>query len=171
VLQAHALAAGKPDLWHALPARARPEGLKDIDATRLGRWVSTGQGSRSLSWRDGLDRRTLTLCATVLTARQGHLRSPIYLDFSRDGTSSKTDGAEAFGTRSSIVAQGNKAYNLAQYVNPELSSAFPKSGCWSRWLVWRQGSFGPEVIGNAQGASTSSIVQAVQYAVQHGPRS
>ncbi len=70
------------------------------------------------------------------------------------------------------MAQGNKAYNLAQYVNPDLGSAFPESGCWVKIVGVAPGAslLVLKVIGNAQGANTSSIVQAVQYAVQHGAK-
>lgn len=149
-----------------------PEGLQDINANKARAMGIDGSGVTVAVLADGLDPKNPDF---VRNAAYGQAGSPViaqYLDFSGDGTPAPTDGAEAFGDASSIVAQGNKAYNLAQYVNPDLSSAFPKSGCWVKVVGVAPGAslLVLKVIGNAQGASTSSIVQAVQYAVQHGAK-
>jgi subtilisin family serine protease len=149
-----------------------PEALQDVNANQARSMGIDGSGVTVAVVADGLDPKNPDF---VRNAAYGQAGTPViaqYLDFSGDGTAAKTDGAEAFGDASSIVAQGNKAYNLAQYVNPELSSAFPKSGCWVKVVGVAPGAslLVLKVIGNAQGASTSSIVQAVQYAVQHGAK-
>jgi hypothetical protein len=95
-----------------------------------------------------------------------------YQDFSGDGVAAKTDGAEAFGDASSIAAQGNKLYNLAQYANPDMASVLPKGGCWIKVVGAAPGSslLVLKVIGQSSGATASSVVQALQYAVQHGAK-
>ena len=149
-----------------------PEALKDINANQARAMGIDGSGVTVAVLADGLDPTNPDF---VRNAAYGQAGTPVitqYLDFSGDGTAAKTDGAEAFGDASSIVAQGNKAYNLAEYVNPDLKSAFPKSGCWVKIVGVAPGAslLVLKVIGNAQGANTSSIVQAVQYAVQHGAK-
>jgi hypothetical protein len=149
-----------------------PEGLNDINANQARAMGVDGSGVTVAVLADGLDPTNPDF---VRNAAYGQAGTPVvaqYLDFSGDGTAAVTDGAEAFGDASSIVAQGDKEYNLAQYVNPELSSTFPKSGCWVKIVGVAPGAtlLVLKVIGNAQGASTSSIVQAVQYAVQHGAK-
>jgi subtilisin family serine protease len=149
-----------------------PEGLADVNANQARSMGIDGSGVTVAVVADGLDPTNPDF---VRNAAYGQAGTPViaqYLDFSGDGTAAATDGAEAFGDASSIVAQGNKSYNLAEYVNPELSSAFPKSGCWVKVVGVAPGAslLVLKVIGNGQGASTSSIVQAVQYAVQHGAK-
>jgi subtilisin family serine protease len=172
VLHAHALAPASQICGTRSQPELDPEALKDINANQARAMGIDGSGVTVAVVADGLDPKNPDF---VRNAAYGQAGTPVisqYLDFSGDGTAAKTDGAEAFGDASSIVAQGNKAYNLAQYVNPDLASAFPKSGCWVKIVGVAPGAslLVLKVIGNAQGASTSSIVQAVQYAVQHGAK-
>ncbi len=50
--------------------------------------------------------------------RNGHSIFTDYQDFSGEGTSAPTAGAEAFGDASSIAAQGNQVYDLSTFVSP-----------------------------------------------------
>jgi len=172
VLQAHALAPASQICGTRSDPELDPEALQDINANPARAMGIDGSGVTVAVVADGLDPKNPDF---VRNAAYGQAGTPViaqYLDFSGDGTAAVTDGAEAFGDASSIVAQGNTAYNLAQYVNPDLSSAFPKNGCWVKVVGVAPGAslLVLKVIGNAQGASTSSIVQAVQYAVQHGAK-
>ncbi len=172
VLHAHAIAPASQICGTRSDPELDPEALKDINANQARAIGIDGSGVTVAVVADGLDPTNPDF---VRNAAYGQAGTPVitqYLDFSGDGTAATTDGAEAFGDASSIVAQGNKAYNLAQYVNPDLGSAFPKSGCWVKIVGVAPGAslLVLKVIGNAQGATTSSIVQAVQYAVQHGAK-
>jgi hypothetical protein len=172
VLHAHAIVPASEICGTRSDPELDPEALKDINANQARAIGIDGSGVTVAVVADGLDP---TNADFVRNAAYGQAGTPVitqYLDFSGDGTAATTDGAEAFGDASSIVAQGNKAYNLAEYVNPELGSAFPKSGCWVKIVGVAPGAslLVLKVIGNAQGAGTSSIVQAVQYAVQHGAK-
>lgn len=88
-----------------------------------------------------------------------------YQDFSGDGTTSSTSGAEAMGDVGSIAAQGRTSYDLSTYVNP----AHPlPDGCNIRIEGMAPGA---SVVAlkvfsnNLLTAPTSTIVQAVDYAV------
>ncbi|HEY0238479.1 MAG TPA: S8 family serine peptidase [Friedmanniella sp.] len=91
-----------------------------------------------------------------------------YQDFSGDGTTSSTSGAEAMGDVSSIAAQGRASYDLAAYVNP--SHPLP-AGCNIRIEGMAPGA---SVVAlkvfsnNLLTAPTSTIVQAIDYAVSVG---
>ena len=149
-----------------------PEALTDINANQARAMGIDGSGVTVAILADGLDPNNPDFVRNGAYGQAGTPAITQYLDFSGDGTKAITDGAEAFGDASSIVAQGNEVYNLAQYVNPALGVTFPESGCWVRIVGVAPGAsvLALKVIGNAQGANTSSIVQAVQYAVQHGAK-
>ena len=172
VLHAHTIAPATQICGTRSDPELDPEALKDINANQARAIGIDGSGVTVAVLADGLNATNPDF---VRNAGYGAAGTPVitqYLDFSGDGTAAKTDGAEAFGDASSIVAQGNKAYNLAEYVNPDLKPALPKSGCWVKIVGVAPGAslLVLKVIGNAQGANTSSIVQAVQYAVQHGAK-
>lgn len=88
-----------------------------------------------------------------------------YQDFSGDGTTSATSGAEAMGDVGSIAAQGRATYDLADFVNP----AHPlPAGC----NIHIEGMApGASVVAlkvfsnNLLTAPTSTIVQAIDYSV------
>ena len=85
-----------------------------------------------------------------------------YQDFSGDGTSAPTSGGEAFLDASSIAAQGNKVYDVNDYlVNP-----LPKP-CPIRILGMAPGVslVGLKVFGQNNATTTSAFVQAIDYAV------
>lgn len=172
VLQAHGFAPESEICGTRSHPELDPEALQDIHASQARAMGIDGSGVTVAILADGLNPGNADL---VRNAAYGKAGTPVvteYIDFSGDGTRAKTEGAEAFGDASSIAAQGNKAYNLSQYVNPDLTPAFPKSGCWVKIVGVAPGAslMVLKVIGNAQGASTSSVLQAIQYAVQNGAK-
>jgi len=172
VLHAHAFAPASQICGTRSHPELDPEALQDIHANQARAMGIDGSGVTVAVLADGLDPKNPDF---VRNGAYGQAGSPVitqYLDYSGDGTAAKTEGAEAFGDASSIAAQGNDEYNLARYANPDVALAFPKSGCWVKIAGVAPGAslLVLKVIGNAQGAATSSIVQAVQYAVQHGAK-
>ena len=91
-----------------------------------------------------------------------------YQDFSGDGTTSSSSGAEAMGDVGSIAAQGRSTYDLSHFVNP--SHPLP-AGCNIRIEGMAPGA---SVVAlkvfsnNLLTAPTSTIVQAIDYAVNVG---
>jgi Subtilase family len=86
-----------------------------------------------------------------------------YKDFSGDGTAAPTSGDEAFLDASAIAAQGNKVYDISHFGAHPLPTA-----CDIRILGMAPGAslYGYKVIADSGFASASSIVEAVQYAVE-----
>lgn len=87
-----------------------------------------------------------------------------YQDFSGDGRSAPTEGAEAFGDASSIAAQGRQTYDLSGYVNP----AHPlPPGCniHIRGMAPGAALVGLKVFSSFGLTTTSDFVQAIEYAV------
>ncbi len=90
-----------------------------------------------------------------------------YQDFSGDGPSAVTGGAEAFGDASSIAAQGLHSYDLADFVN----AAHPlPAGCniTVRGMAPGASLIGLKVFGNSNFAPTSAFIDAIDYAVSDG---
>jgi hypothetical protein len=86
-----------------------------------------------------------------------------YQDFSGTGTSSPTDGGEAFLDASSIAAQGRHVYNVASY---GVGLSVP---CDIRILGVAPGAslVGLNVFGGAFAAFNSVFLRAIDYAVSH----
>jgi hypothetical protein len=85
-----------------------------------------------------------------------------YQDFSGDGPTAPTTGGEAFLDASSIAAQGNKVYDVNNYlVNP-----LPRP-CPIRIVGVAPGAslVGLKVFGQNNATTTSAFVQAIDYAV------
>ena len=93
-------------------------------------------------------------------------------DFSGEGTTVTSGDAagESFLDASSIAAQGNTAYNLAQYVAPPQAARLPASGCWIKIVGAAPGAtiMGLKVFAQNNDTTESGFLQAIQYAVQHG---
>lgn len=90
-----------------------------------------------------------------------------YRDFSGDGLSATTGGAEAFGDASAIAAQGRQVYDLSSFVNP----AHPlPPGCniTVRGVAPGASLIGLKVFGNSNSAPTSHFIDAIDYAVKEG---
>jgi hypothetical protein len=94
--------------------------------------------------------------------RNGHSIFVDYKDFSGDGPNAPTAGGEAFLDASSIAAQGNKAYDVNNY----LANPLPKP-CPIRILGMAPGVslVGLKVFGKSNATTTSAFVQAIDYAV------
>ncbi len=91
-------------------------------------------------------------------------------DFSGDGVNATTAGGEAFLDASSIAAQGNTAYNLAQFVAAPQAARLPASGCWIKIVGAAPGAsvMALKVFAENDDTTESGFLQAIQYAVQHG---
>ncbi len=94
-----------------------------------------------------------------------------YVDFGGDGTNAPSGdaAAESFGDASSIVAQANETYNIAQYVN----TAHPlPATCDIKILGAAPGAnlYALDIFNtNPQNLTTSSgFIQAINYAATHG---
>jgi hypothetical protein len=107
VLHAHAIVPASEICGTRSDPELDPEALKDITANQARAIGIDGSGVTVAVVADGLDP---TNADFVRNAAYGQAGTPVitqYLDFSGDGTAATTDGAEAFGDASSIVAQGN----------------------------------------------------------------
>ena len=114
-----------------------------------------GSGVTVAVLADGLDPKNPDF---VRNGAYGQAGSPViaqYLDFSGDGTKAPTDGAEAFGDASSIVAQGNEAIQPRPVREPRSGRRLSRrAGAGSRIVGVAPGAslLALKVIGNAQGA-------------------
>jgi hypothetical protein len=150
-----------------------PEALQEVQAGQSLAAGFDGSGVTVAVLADGLDTTNADLLRNGSYGPAGARVVTHYQDFTGDGTAAKTDGAEAFGDASSIAAQGNEEYNLSQFVNPDMAALLPKGGCWTKIVGAAPGAslLVLKVIGDGTAAGTDSgIVQAVQYAVQHGAK-
>jgi hypothetical protein len=149
-----------------------PQALREIRARQALKMGIDGAGVTVAILSDGINPTNGDFLRNSAYGPNGQRVITGYQDFSGDGVAAKTDGAEAFGDASSIAAQGNKLYNLAQYVNPDMASVLPKGGCWIKIVGAAPGAslMVLKVIGRSSGATASSVVQALQYAVQHGAK-
>lgn len=120
--------------------------------------LSTGAGVKVAWLADGLDVNNPDFI------RNGKSVFVDYKDFSTEGWDAPSSGAEAFGDASSIAAQGNQTYDLADVA----SAAHPlPAGCTIRIQGVAPGAdlVGLKVFGNAPTAPTSRFIQAIEYAV------
>jgi len=139
-----------------------PEGLQTMRAESVhgnggSHAITRGEGV-TVGWiADGLDPENPDF------QRNGQSIFSDYQDFTNDGPGAPTSGAEAFGDASSIAAQGNVSYDLADYVNEE--QALP-AGCTITVTGIAPGAnlVGLKVFGQST-APTSRFVQAIDYAV------
>jgi hypothetical protein len=88
-----------------------------------------------------------------------------YRDFSGDGTAAPSDGAEAFLDANSIAGQGRHVYNIQHF-----SAQSPKSPCNIKIEGVAPGVnlIALKVFGNNDVGTTSSFIEAIQYATDHG---
>ena len=149
-----------------------PEALGDIHANQARAMGLDGAGVTVAVLADGLNPASAEFVRNPAFGAAGARVITAYQDYSGDGTAAKTDGAEAFGDASSIAAQGNKVYNIAQYVNPDMASALPKSGCWVKVVGAAPGAslLVLKIDGQNNSGTVSGVVQAIQYAVQSGAK-
>ena len=126
--------------------------------------IADGTGVKVGIIADGIDPNN----ADLIRANGQHVIFD-YEDFSGFGTSSPTDGREAFLDAGSIAAQGNLTYDLSNFVNP----AHPlPPGCNIKIEGIAPGASLAvlNVAGPNAGFFNSQIIQAVQWAVAAGPR-
>jgi len=149
-----------------------PQALQAITANTAIDAGVNGSGVTVAILADGLHPTNADFLRNAAYGQPGTHVITQYLDFTGEGTNTKTGGEEAFGDASSIAAQGNVAYNLAEYVNPAVAALMPKTGCWVKILGAAPGAsvLALQVIGTNDEGTDSDIVLAVQYAVQHGAK-
>src|SRR5262249_37498029 len=152
------------------PARPllEPEGLQ---ATRTAyaepgrpqaQSIADGAGVRVAWIADGLDPRNPEFVRADRTSVFAD-----YQDFSGTDPNTRGAGREAFGTASTIASQGRQAYDLSTFVN----SAHPlPAGCTVRVRGVAPGAslVGLNVFGSSGFGFSSTILQAIEYAVTAG---
>jgi hypothetical protein len=87
-----------------------------------------------------------------------------YQDFYGDGPNAPTGGAEAFGDASSVVAQGNVTYDVADFANPSVVT-FPGGHCYIRIVGVAPGATMVALKAGSELLPNSAILQAIDYAV------
>ncbi len=91
-----------------------------------------------------------------------------YQDFSGDGINAPTFGGEAFGDASSIAAQGNLTYNVNAFVNVAHQLPLPCPKINILGVAPGASLMALKAFGFSNQAFNSTIVQAIEYAVDHG---
>jgi hypothetical protein len=121
----------------------------------------TGAGVNIAVFPDGMDPNLPDF------QRNGQSAVTDYQDFTGDGATAPTGGAEAFGDVSSIVAQGDTTYNLDQQINPAFAT--PGGTCDVKVLGVAPGANVDvmKVFGSANQSFTSVILQGIDWAIQH----
>jgi hypothetical protein len=142
---------------------SEPEALNSIhalttDGTAQAQDLSTGSGVKVAFLGDGIDPDE----ADFIRPGGQHVIAD-YKDFSGDGPAAPSAGTQAFGAASSIAAQGTVSHDLSLFVN----QAHPlPPGCNIKVTGVAPGaSLYALKVGNGY-ASTSSILQAIDYAVR-----
>ncbi|WP_028808927.1 S8 family peptidase [Streptomyces sp. 351MFTsu5.1] len=131
-----------------------PEALR-LTHTDAAQRTATGKGVKVAVVSDGLDADNPEFIrpdgSHVVTDRQ---------DFGGDGVNADTGGGEAFGDASAIAAQGSRTYDLST----QLPYAGLPKGC-----TFRVRGFAPgvQLMDLRVSFTASSVVRAVQYAVEH----
>lgn len=169
--------AGTPGATAAVPCgtakhpELEPEGLQNVDALPGATHGFVGRGVTVAFLADGLQANNPDLLRNrsyaTATSPAGTRVIAAYEDFSGDGTTAPTDGAEAFGDAASIAAQGNAVYDLSRYV----SRAHPlPRGCDARILGTAPGVrlLALKIYAQRNMTTGSGFLQAINYAVTHG---
>ena len=140
-----------------------PEALQtmhvaSVDGTKQALAYTDGAGVKVAWMADGLDPNIVGF------TRGGRSIFTDYQDFTGDGPTVPTGAAEAFGDASSIAAQPNQVYNVADFVNE--SHALP-NGCYIKVEGVAPGAslVGLKVFGTDHTSSESNFVRAIEYAV------
>ena len=146
-----------------------PEALQTINAPAAWSLGADGAGVTVATIADGIDPTNPDFQRNPAYGPAGQ---PVVheVDFSGDPAGTPTAGGEMFLDASSIAAQGNQEYNIAQYVNPLQAARLPASGCWVRIVGAAPGAsvLALKVFSENNDTTESGFIQAVQYAVQNG---
>ncbi|HTW09920.1 MAG TPA: S8 family serine peptidase [Acidimicrobiales bacterium] len=146
-----------------------PEALQVINAQGALNLGIDGAGVTVATIADGIDTTNGDLQRNPAFGTPGQ---PVAqeVDFSGDPAGTPTGGGEMYLDVSSIAAQGNLEYNLSQYVNPGQAARLPASGCWIRIVGAAPGAsvLALKAFSDVYDTTESNILQAIQYAVQHG---
>ena len=148
-----------------------PEALQAINAPQAQALGLDGSGVTVAYMAGGID---VTVPDFQRNPAYGPGGAPVITqyDFSGDGVNAPSGDAagESFLDASSIAAQGNTAYNLAQYVSPGQAARLPAAGCWIKIVGAAPGAdvMGLKVFAQNNETTESAFLQAIQFAVQHG---
>ena len=146
-----------------------PQALQTINAPGAWSLGIDGAGVTVATIADGIDPTNPDFQRNPAYGQAGQ---PVVqeVDFSGDPAGTPTDGSEMFLDASSIAAQGNQEYNIAQYVNPLQAARLPASGCWIKIVGAAPGAsvLALKVFSENNDTTESGLIQAVQYAVQNG---
>jgi Subtilase family/Peptidase inhibitor I9 len=136
-----------------------PEGLGLINAPQAQALGFNGAGVKVAFVADGVDVNN----PDFIRPDGSHVIAD-YQDFSGDGTTTQSGGAEAFGDASTIAAQGQVTYDLSQFSNA--ANPLP-TGCNIKIEGVAPGStlYAMKVFGAVGQAFTSTIIQGMNYAV------
>ena len=149
-----------PDACPANPAQPQlePEALAATNATQAQN-AATGKGVKVAFLADGLD-----IGNPDFVRPDGSKVFSDYRDFTGEGTGEVSDGREAFGDASSIAAQGQQTYDLSTFVSP--ANPLPQQCTITvRGMAPGASLVGLKVISSNGFGSTSSVVRAIDYAV------
>jgi Subtilase family/Peptidase inhibitor I9 len=136
-----------------------PEGLGLINAPQAQALGITGAGVKVGFVADGIDVNN----PDFIRPDGQHVIAD-YQDFSGDGTTTQSGGAEAFGDASTIAAQGQVSYDLSQF--SATANPLP-AGCDIKIEGVAPGAtlYAMKVFGSVGNAFTSTIIQGMNWAV------
>jgi subtilisin family serine protease len=140
-----------------------PEALQSIhalttDGSPNAQELSTGSGVTVAYIADGIDPDN----PDFIRPDSSHVIID-YQDFSGDGPSAPSGGAEAFGDASSIAAQGTVSHDLSNFVNP----AYPlPAGCNIRIVGVAPDANIVALKAGGEFLTNSAILQSIDYAVR-----
>ena len=151
-----------------------PEALFPIQAVAANRSGADGAGVTVATIADGLDPTNPDFqrnAAYATTASPAGSPTVTQIDFSGDPASVPTTGGEMFLDASSIVAQGNTAYDLSHFNSPSDPRPLP-ANCDIKIAGDAPGAnvLALKVFSENNDTTTSNFLQAINYAVAHGAK-
>jgi hypothetical protein len=157
----------------ALDPQLNPEALTPINAV-LANTGADGAGVTVATIADGLDPANADFQRNAAYASSGSAAGSAVVtqvDFTGDPATEATLGGEMFLDASSIGAQGNTSYDLSQYVYSADPSPLP-ANCDIKIVGDAPGAnvLALKVFSQKNDTTTSNILQAINYAVNHGAK-